>query len=37
VLTTPEFTTLTIEQLRMPDGVILEGTDWRLHIWADPR
>jgi hypothetical protein len=37
VRTTPEFTTLTIEQLALPDGVLLEGDDWRVHIWADPR
>jgi hypothetical protein len=37
VLTTPEFTTLTIEQLGNADGVVLEGSNWTVHIWADPR
>ena len=37
VRTEPEFTMLTIEQLALPDGVLIEGDDWRVHIWADPR
>ncbi|MEO5920835.1 MAG: hypothetical protein ABIQ01_06800, partial [Pseudolysinimonas sp.] len=37
VRTTPEFTMLTIEQLAEPDGVLIEGHSWTVHIWAVAR
>ncbi len=33
----PALTTLQIEQLRSPDGVLIETSTTRLHIWAERR
>jgi hypothetical protein len=34
---TPELTTIDIAQLGRPDGVLIEGTMWSVHIWATAR